>query len=114
MIEEKLSRLTTDQQREVEDFIDFLIARDSNSTINIHNHENGGTFTRVREDLPQPAPMIFADERPVAGRIDQDILPDYPEYRNGETIGKVQEPERRIVIPRRAEKEPGRLLDWID
>jgi len=114
MIEEKISRLTMEQQREVEDFIDFLIARDSNSIITIDNHENSGTFTRIREDLPQPTPMIFADERPVATRTDQDILPDYPEYGDGETIGKVQEPERRIVIPRRAEKEPGRLLDWID
>ena len=29
MIEDKISRLTPEQQREVEDFIDFLITRDS-------------------------------------------------------------------------------------
>jgi len=58
--------------------------------------------------------MIFADERPVAGHMDQDILPDYPEYGGSETFGKTREPERRVVIPRRVEKEPGKLLDWID
>ena len=114
MIVDKISRLTPEQQREVEDFIDFLITRDSNIPHSIGNHESSDNFSGIREDMRPPTPMIFAEERPVAGRIDQDILPDYPEYGGTGTIGKIQETEKRIVIPRRVEKEPGRLLDWID
>jgi hypothetical protein len=114
MIEDKISRLTPDQQREVEDFIDFLITRDSNVTHSIQNHEKGDNYSGIRNDVTQPAPMIFAEERPVAGRNDQDILPDYPEYGGYGAIGETRKPERNIIIPRRVEKEPGRLLDWID
>ncbi|MEI6292735.1 MAG: hypothetical protein WCP36_03570 [Methanomicrobiales archaeon] len=114
MIEEKISRLTPDQQREVEDFIDFLITRDANTVHCTNNQDSYNNFNEIREDVPPPAPMIFAEERPVAGHLDQDILPDYPEYGGSETIGKAREPERRIVVPRRVEKEPGKLLDWID
>ncbi len=115
MIVDKLSRLTPEQQREVEDFIDFLITRDSNTPVSTCNHDRSGNFSPApRDDMTQPAPMIFAEERPVAGHIDQDILPDYPEYGGSGTIGKTREPERRIVIPRRVEKEPGKLVDWID
>jgi len=114
MIEEKISRLNPDQQREVEDFIDFLITRDSNATRCANNHESCDNVHEMRDTVTQPSPMIFAEERPVAGNIDQDILPDYPEYGGPGTIGKNREPERRIVVPRRVEKEPGKLLDWID
>ena len=114
MIVDKISRLTPEQQREVEDFIDFLITRDSNTPISTYNHESGDNFSGIRDDMIQPSPMIFAEERPVAGHIDQDILPDYPEYGGSGSIGKSREPERRIVAPRRVEKEPGKLLDWID
>ena len=114
MIEEKISRLTPDQQREIEDFIDFLIARDSNATQGIHNHESSGNYSGIGNNATQPAPMIFAEDRPVAGRSDQDILPEYPEYGEPKIIGKTRESERRIVIPRRTEREPGKLLDWID
>jgi hypothetical protein len=114
MIEDKLSRLTPDQQREVEDFIDFLITRDANTARSTNIHENYNNFNEIREEVPSPAPMIFANERPVTGHLDQDILPDYPEYGGSETTGKTRELERRIIIPRRVEKEPGKLLDWID
>jgi hypothetical protein len=114
MIEDKISRLTPEQQREVEDFIDFLITRDSNIPHNTGNHESSGNFSGIREDMKQPSPVIFAEERPVAGRMEQDILPDYPEYGGQGTIGKPREPEKRMVIPHRVEKEPGKLLDWIN
>ncbi len=107
MIQDKISRLTPYQQREVEDFIDFLIARDSITTGSIHNHED-------RDEVTRPAPVIFAEERPVTVSIDQDILPDYPEYTGAGTICKKYEPERQVEVPRRVEKEPGKLLDWID
>jgi hypothetical protein len=115
MIVDKLSRLTPEQQREVEDFIDFLITRDSNIPVSTYNNDSSGNFSPAhRNDTTQPSPMIFAEERPVACHIDQDILPDYPEYGGSGAIGKTREPERRIVIPRRVEKEPGKLVDWID
>lgn len=115
MIVDKLSRLTPEQQREVEDFIDFLITRDSNTPICTYNHDSSSNFSPApRNDMTQPTPMIFAEERPVASHIDQDILPDYPEYGGSGVIGKTREPERRIVISRRVEKEPGKLVDWID
>ena len=114
MIGDKISRLTPEQQREVEDFIDFLITRDSKIPHSTGNHESSGNFSGIREDMKQPTPMIFAEERPVAGRIDQDILPDYPEYGGAGTIGKTMEPEKRVVVSHRAEKEPGKLLDWIN
>ena len=114
MIEEKILHLTPDQQREVEDFIDFLMTRDSTSTRNTINNESCDNMRGGQGRGRKTAPMIFAEERPVADRIDQDILPDYPEYGGSGSIGKSREPERRIVIPRRNEKEPGKLLDWID
>ncbi|MCX6700316.1 MAG: hypothetical protein NTV68_10385 [Methanomicrobiales archaeon] len=114
MIVEKISRLTPDQQREIEDFIDFLITRDSNATQGVHNHESSGNNSGIRDNETQPASMIFAEDRSMAGRSDQDILPEYPEYGAPETIGRTREPERRIVIPRRNERETGKLLDWID
>ena len=114
MMEDKISRLTPDQQREVEDFIDFLITRDENTTHYTNNIGSCDHFHETGGDVTPPAPLIFAEERPVAGRTDQDILPDYPEYGGAETVGKPREPERRIIVPRRVEKEPGKLLDWID
>ena len=47
MIEEKISRLTQDQQREIEDFIDFLIARDSNAIQGVHYHESSGNYSGI-------------------------------------------------------------------
>ena len=114
MIEDKISRLTPEQQREVEDFIDFLITRDSSIPHSTGNHENGINFSGTRDNVIQPAHVIFAEERPVAGRIDQDILPDYPEYGESGSIGNSRELERRIFIPLMTEKKPGKLLDWID
>jgi hypothetical protein len=114
MIVDKLSRLTPEQLREVEDFIDFLSTRDSNTPVSPYNNRTEDNYFGIRDDVTQPAPMIFAEERPVAGHVDQDILPDYPEYGGSGTIGKTREPERRIVVPRRVEKEPGKLVDWID
>lgn len=114
MIEEKISRLAPDQLREVEDFIDFLISRDSNATHGIRNHEGGDNVPRAMDEVAQPAPILFAEEYAVAARTDQDLLPDYPEYGGSGTTGKTREPERLKVAPRRAEKQPDRLLDWID
>ncbi|MCU0629661.1 MAG: DUF2281 domain-containing protein [Methanoregulaceae archaeon] len=114
MIEDKISRLTPDQQREVEDFIDFLITRDENTTNCTNNIMSCDNFHEIRGGVPPPAPLIFADERPMTARTDQDILPDYPEYGGTQTVGKTREPERRVIVPRRVEKEPGKLLDWID
>jgi hypothetical protein len=114
MIEDKISRLTPDQQREVEDFIDFLISRDSNTTHFTNDIGSANDFHEIRDIVPNSTPMIFAEERPVADRMDQDILPDYPEYGGPGTLEKTREPKRRIVVPRRTEKEPNRLLDWID
>jgi len=114
MIEDKISRLTPDQQREVEDFIDFLITRDADTTNNTNTIGCSDSFHEIRGEVPPTAPLIFADERLMTARTDQDILPDYPEYGGPETFGKNREPERRIIVPRRVEKEPGKLLDWID
>jgi hypothetical protein len=114
MIEEKISRLTPDQQHEVEDFIDFLISRDSCATaLPTHYHVDNSVTEPLREALPKTQ-MIFAEECPVAGHIDQEILPDYPEYGGAGSISVTREPERRVIIPRKQEKEPGKLLDWID
>jgi len=112
MIEEKIPRLTPDQQREVEDFIDFLITKDTTPMQNSNSYDYGHSSTR--DEMKPPAPMIFAEESPVAEHGDRDILPDYPEYGGSGFIEKRREPERRVVVPRRNEKEPGKLLDWID
>ena len=99
MIEDKISRLTPEQQREVEDFIDFLITRDANTPITPIISGVATIFLRAGGDVTQPAPMIFAEERPVAGRTDQDILPDYPEYGGPGTVGKTREPEQTNHCP---------------
>lgn len=114
MIEEKISQLTPDQQREVEDFIDFLITRDSNAIHRPQDNKSYDNSSRVRETIVQPAPLIDADERPVAGRTEQDILPDYPEYGGSGITGKTAEHQRRVVAPRRVEQGSGGLVDWID
>jgi hypothetical protein len=114
MIVDKISRLTPDQQREVEDFIDFLITRDSDTSPANGYTESGKSFSLVGSDTAPSSPVIFAGEHPAAGHSDQDILPDYPEYGGSGIAANERLPEKRIIVPRRTEKEPGRLLDWID
>lgn len=54
-LESKLDRLTTDQRKEVEDFVDFLMCRSGNS------HESPGTATVLpspQYGTPPPLPTI--------------------------------------------------------
>lgn len=114
MIEEKIEHLTPEQRHEVEDFIDFLITRDSGSTSSQADCDGNSDFPILQAVKVPARPVMYAEERPVSGRSEEEILPDYPEYGASITAAKTREPERRVVVPRKVEKEPNRLLDWID
>jgi hypothetical protein len=121
LIEEKLSRLTSEQRREVEDFIDFLMTRDG---VSKHADSGGGTrsFSEIADIPASGNDTLFGGSHEIQGSSGDDILADYPEYGD---IGihqssNVQIPQRpqdrdiRRVRGRPDSKDPSRLLDWLD
>ncbi|HTY15977.1 MAG TPA: hypothetical protein VMC42_09770 [Methanoregulaceae archaeon] len=121
MIEEKLSRLTSEQRREVEDFIDFLMSRDG---IPKHGDLGGGnrSFSEIGDFPDSAKDTLFCGSHEIPGNSGDDILADYPEY--GETGnrqgGNAPDPRRpgnkdiNRVQGRPDSKDPSRLLDWLD
>lgn len=109
-IEEKFSRLPPDLQREVEDYIDFLLKRHSPSP----EKERVLDFPASVES-PPAKPIILADEIPF--RHDPEILPGYKDFL--QPAGSEDERDVALERPARLNKsqvpDPGRkLLDWID
>jgi hypothetical protein len=102
-LEDKVARLSPEQRREVENFIDFVAQKKSSPG----------------EILPGPAregqvpPVMYAEERPVSSApAIPDPLPSLEDLR------KHDSPAGKKDIPARPErqrgKDPGLLLDWID
>lgn len=103
MLEEKINRLAPHLQREVEDFVDFLLQR----TENIPSALAGGS---ILAPVPEPVskPIIMAEDLSSSRR--QDAQADKTEP--GDLI-RPREPddtyERKTGRP-----APSKLLDWID
>jgi len=108
-LDEKITRLSPDQRREVETFIDFLLQRGSGKGFLT---ENGTLFQESLKVAPQH-PIIMAEElRPLTPEPPRDPLPVLPdispkESRHEQKGGGVQQ-------GRSARRDPGLLLDWID
>lgn len=109
-IEEKFSRLPPDLQKEVEDYIDFLLKKNSPSP----EKERILHFSDSVES-PPPKPIILADE--IHFRSDQDILPGYKDFSQvASSEAQVDVPAERPARPKKSQvSDPGKkLLDWID
>jgi len=125
MIEEKLLHLTQRQRDEVEDFIDFMIGRDSPAAQSDQPGRDT-SFVEIQERPEQvthsdDAPSIFGTDLSESHNQGHDLLPDYPEYGEvvnspkGEGGGARQAPgPQRRPAPKNTERDPGRLLDWVD
>jgi hypothetical protein len=103
MLEEKINRLPPHLQREVEDFVDFLLQRTENTPSTL---AGGGILAPVPE--PVSKPIIMADDRASSRR--QDIIPE--SFESGDLI---RPPEPDDTYERKPGRPvPNRLLDWID
>ncbi len=109
-LEEKLARLSPEQRREVENFIDFIVQKNDSGTTATPE----GMFLPGKQAEVSANPIILAEEVQVrkSGEI-PDPLPVMEEQRV-----KDIPPERRRESSQREDhfkkKDPGLLLDWID
>jgi hypothetical protein len=107
-LEGKISKLSPGQRKEVEDFVDFLLAHQGTT---IPREEAG--FLAPPPDSSKP--IILAEEIPVHTK--SDLLPGYHDLEldleGGEQERKGTGTQDR---PRPAQKDEkvSRLLDWID
>ncbi|HVP93540.1 MAG TPA: hypothetical protein VMS89_00010 [Methanoregulaceae archaeon] len=102
-LEDKMARLSPEQRREVENFIDFVLQKKSSAG----------------DSLPGPAqegqipPVIYAEEKPSAAPpAVPDPLPSLEDLRKHDVpTGKKDSTARS---ERQKGKDPGLLLDWIE
>jgi hypothetical protein len=103
ILEEKVNRLPLHLQREVEDFVDFLLQR----TETTHSIPNGGSILAPGPE-PVSKPIIMAEDLTASRR--QEGIPDSPEP--GDLI---RLPEHDDTYERKTGRPaPNKLLDWID
>jgi hypothetical protein len=115
-LEEKVARLSLEQQREVDDFVEYLLRKSvapctatapGSSIITELQHsemQDPGPKT-----MKQNGPLILAEETHI--QRGHEILPDYANYDENLKTMKGEESSR---APKKRSKEPGKLLDWID
>jgi hypothetical protein len=115
-LDEKISRLSPEQLRELEDYVDFLIGRCPDRA----PAADAGFFaappapSQTAPAEPQK-PVILAEETRVPHRPEPDILPGYKDL--GDLSPEAASPEHRdkpVARTRKQEKDASRLLDWID
>ena len=107
-LDEKITRLSPDQRREVETFIDFVLQRGTGEGFLPGSsplfRENGNTTSQnpiiLAEEVPSHSPEPLRDPLPVLS----DNRPKESRH-DSEGGGTQQRPGR---------KDPGLLLDWID
>jgi hypothetical protein len=107
-LDDKVARLSPEERREVENFIDFILQKHT-GLIQVSPDE-------VIQD-PQPAnqvkSVILAEEKPLTGQSGAtDPLPVLEDLKMRENSGS-----RRDLQPhpgRQKGKDPGLLLDWIE
>jgi hypothetical protein len=124
LIEEKLVRLTSEQRREVEDFIDFLMSRDGipQHKDYLSGSSSGGSYSEIGDMPDSGKDTLFGGSHEIQGNSGDDILADYPEYgdignRQGNNMPNPPRPvnqEIKRVQGRPESKDPSRLLDWLD
>jgi hypothetical protein len=109
-LEEKMARLSPQQRREVENFVDFISRK-----------VNGGgasapdsTFFPETGTEVAPNPIILAEEVPV--RKSADIPAPLAVVEEQRIKDLPPEPHRELPQreDRSRKKDPGLLLDWID
>ncbi len=108
-LDEKITRLSSEQRREVETFIDFLLQRGTGEGF---SPGSSSFFRENAKDTPQH-PIILADEiHSPLPEPPRDPLPVLSEIRPKE----IRHDNEGGGIPqaRPARKDPGLLLDWID
>lgn len=115
-LEDKVARLPLEQQREVNDFVDYLLRKSATeSPIKLTEASEINELHHARPHTPelpgkkQNGPLIFAEETHI--QRGRELLPDYPNYDENLIPGEGKE---RSQTPKKNLKEPGKLLDWID
>ncbi len=143
-LETRIARLTPEQQREVSDFVDFLLLKNTiaqpgegavSSLIMVNTPpvmmpdpvpvSLSGVITPSAPLIaPQPSSPLPADEtsppliQEILGGRDDGITSDYIDY------GKFEEKTspatdavrnvRKRIVARQDKDKPGHLLDWVD
>jgi hypothetical protein len=99
-LEDKVARLSPEQRREVENFIDFVVQKKISAGDSLPGPEREG----------QIPPVMYAEERPVPAKpAIPDPLPSLEDLRMRDNSAPRKDSQAR---PRG--KDPGLLLDWIE
>ncbi|NYT16604.1 MAG: hypothetical protein GKC06_01160 [Methanomicrobiales archaeon] len=108
-LDEKITRLSPDQRREVETYIDFVLQRGTGEGF---LPENSPLF-QENQKVASPNPIILAEEvHSQPHEPPRDPLPVLSDIRPKESRHDYEgtgTPQGRF-----ARKDPGLLLDWID
>jgi hypothetical protein len=109
MLDEKVSRLSPEEQRMVDEFVDFLLSRHGQFQPDIPSMP---PLTGYHEKVPAK-PIITAEETHI--NRERDILPDYKDLGGDITSEPAAEQVHEEPTRVRIQKVPtNRLLDWID
>lgn len=115
-LEEKVGRLPLEQQREVDDFVDYLLRKNvapCTATVTgpsmITELPHSEVQDPEQKTVRQNGPLILAEETHI--KRGYEILPDYANYDENLMTAKDETSSR---APKKRSKEPGKLLDWID
>jgi hypothetical protein len=108
-LEDKVARLSPEQRREVENFVDFIGQKYTNGEM----PSSKGEFFHGSKGDGLVNPVILAEEKPVPiQKTTTDPLPVMEDRRmDGNSSGRKDSPPR---LGRSKGKDPGLLLDWID
>ncbi len=108
MLDEKVSRLPPEEQRMVDEFVDFLLSRQGRNQPDISSmHPLSG----YQEKSPAK-PIIMADETHISR--ERDILPDYKDFCDLSSAPEKEEVHEEPVRVRVQKVPTNKLLDWID
>ena len=133
-LESKLGRLSSDQRREIEDFVDFLLSRSAVIPVALPGTQPAPpvmssappVFTaqelspvRVMEESPVPVetnnPLLIQE---ITAGGDDWVTRDYMDYGKfeeqsspaTEAVKKV----KQIIIKKEGQEKPRHILEWID
>lgn len=115
-LEEKVARLPLEQQREVDDFVEYLLRKNvapCTATATAPSIITELSHSEMQDPdqkiVRQNGPLILAEETHI--QRGHEILPDYANYDEDLRTAKDETSSR---APKKRSKEPGKLLDWID
>jgi hypothetical protein len=108
-LEDKVAKLSPDQRREVENFVDYVIQKNAGGTL----QTSQGEFSQESMRDSQVTAVILAEEKPVPAQgMIPDPLPVLENLRMNDNSGGRKDLQPRIG--RSKGKDPGLLLDWIE